>query len=319
MRLLAILILIGGLGLADDISEARGRMLLAPGQGFDFTSEERSPNPSEAAMSMTTYDVRFPSPAPSGIAENDTIPGTLFVPAGGADRAVIFLPWFKDRDEKNAELICRTLAGNGFEVFFMPLGYQYGRAPKGHGSGSYITKGGPDHIQRWVEQSVLDVQRTREWIVAERGIAPERVSLVGISLGGFIGSLTYGLCPEFETAVICLAGGNLAKWVKIGSDLGISAIRDELGKHGVTAESLEDLVRPYDPVTHADPERKEGLLLINGLFDPLVPIVVAQELWEAWGQPRRMLLPSGHVTTVVFSPILLVRMIAHLQERNPPR
>ena len=80
---------------------------------------------------------------------------------------------------------------------------------------------------------------------------------------------------------------------------------------------LERMARPYDPCTHADPSRKEGLLLINALFDPLVPIVVAQDLYEAWGKPDRMLLPSGHVSTVVFGPLLLARMIVHLEQRLP--
>ena len=86
MRSLLLLLLCTPTIWADEVSEVADRMRLQPGLEYDFTIEKRSPNRSEAAMEMTSYAVRFPSPVESGIERNDTVPGTLFVPRDGADR-----------------------------------------------------------------------------------------------------------------------------------------------------------------------------------------------------------------------------------------
>ena len=98
----------------------------------------------------------------------------------------------------------------------------------------------------------------------------------------------------------------------IGVRVRLWAGHRELERFGVRTKDLPKIFRPYDAVTYADPARKRGLFLVNGIFDPMVPLPLGQGLWEAYGKPNRMLLPSGHVTTAVFSPWLLVRILRHM-------
>ena len=295
----------------------RRQLRLEEGLDFEAEVEWREPDSTDSLLGVESYSVRLPSPLVTHVEKNNTIDGILFEPANSNGKTLIFLPWFKERDTSKIEALCRTFAFAGFRVFFMPLGYQFGRAPDGFGSGDYIGRGpgGIAHIQEWARQSVLDVQRTRAWLVRDRSVDPDSIGLMGISLGGFIAAITYGVCPEIPAAAVLLAGGNLARYVEIGHSLGIEAIRDALAQIQIAPSELAAAIEPYDPVTHADPSRREGLLLINGLFDPMVPFPLGQDLWKAWGRPARVVLPSGHVSSVAFTPLIVLRVAEHFESR----
>jgi cephalosporin-C deacetylase-like acetyl esterase len=304
---------------ADDGLAGRDRwrenLRLAEGLDFESSVEWREPTPTDDLLGVESYSVRFPSPVVTHVEKNNTIDGILFEPANSNGKTIIFLPWFKERNTEKVEALCRMFAFSGFRVFFMPLGYQFGRAPDGWGSGDYIGRGpgGIGHLQEWIRQAVLDVQRTREWLVRERSVEPDSIGLMGVSLGGFVAAITYGVCPEFPAAAVLLAGGNLARYVGIGHSLGIEAVREALEHFEVDPEGLARAIEPYDPVTHADPSRRDGLLLINGLFDPMVPFPLGQDLWKAWGRPSRVILPSGHVSAVAFIPLIVLRVGDHFE------
>ncbi|MDP7034297.1 MAG: hypothetical protein QF752_07365 [Planctomycetota bacterium] len=303
----------------DPVDVLRKHFELPAGDSFQVEIGPRPQNRLDRFLRISSRSVRIPSVVKTRIERNNTIDGLFYEPLEPTDRAILFLPWFKDRNMDKVEWICQFLAASGYKVFFMPMGYQFGRAPKGYGSGSFIGKGGgTDHLQEWARQAVLDVRRSRKWLIESQGIHPEKLGLLGISLGGFIGALTYGVCPEWRSAAIVLAGGNLANLLQVGADLGVPQVTKELKRFGVDAKDLPALIRPFDPITYADPARKNGLFLANGIFDPLVPFPLGQDLWTAYGKPNRLILPSGHASSVVFTPLILTRVLRHMDRTLKP-
>ncbi len=282
----------------------------------DFTNQIE-PFEAEGAklLGIKTWKVRFPSAIKTPTLRNNTVHGIYFEPKRKTDKAIVFLPWFKDRDTTKIQWIGTALAAGGYKVLFIALGYQFERAPQGRGSGSAIFEKSPAHVQQWARQAVSDARRARLWLMREQGVSGDRVGLMGISLGGFITGLTYGVAPEFKAASMILAGGGLGPLINIAVKLKIPQVTEALAKLKIEPEVLLKLIKPYDPITYADPKRKAGLLMVNGLLDPVVPYPLAHSLWKAWGKPRMMRLPTGHVTSVALTPLILMRTMSHFNRQ----
>lgn len=278
-----------------------------------------------AMMGIRCERVTFPSPVKTPEPVNNTVHGLLYTPARPTDRAIIFLPWFKDGNTSKIELIGQTLAAGGFKVLCLSMGYQFQRAPKGYGSGSFIIKGegvrrdGIKHIQRWMTQAVQDARCARRWLISDCGVHADKVGLMGISLGGFVTGLSYGVSKpgEFHSAAVLLAGGGFHKFLSIGLEAGVGPVHEALTAMKLKPDQLEAAVRPYDPATYGDPARKAGLLLVGGMTDPVVPFPLVTTLWKAYGKGPFMRLPTGHVTSVPLSPLVLARVLRHFNARMP--
>ncbi len=266
-------------------------------------------------LGVQSWKVRFPSAIKTRVRRNNTVHGIYFEPRRPTDRAIVFLPWFKDGDTQKIQWIGSVLAAGGFKVLFIAMGYQFERAPSGRGSGSAIFENNAAHVQQWARQAVSDARRARLWLMREKNVPGNRIGLMGISLGGFITGLTYGVAPEFKAAAMILAGGGLGPLVSLGARLNIPQVNEAIGKLKVEPAQVEALIKPYDPITYADPKRKGGLLMVNGLLDPVVPYPLAHSLWKAYGKPKMLRLPTGHVTSVAMVPIILARTMAHFRRQ----
>src|SRR3989338_923281 len=66
-----------------------------------------------------------------------------------------------------------------------------------------------DDIDRLLKESILDVQRTFDWMVRQPRIDANRLGLFGISFGAIRGSLAVALEPRVNAAVLGLGGGDL--------------------------------------------------------------------------------------------------------------
>lgn len=288
--------------------------------GGALPAVETEAHTSEPAVpGITARRVRFPSAVRTAVERNNTVHGILFTPARPTKRAVVLLPWFKEGSTQKIEMVGQAIAAGGFKVLFLAMGYQHQRAPEGYGSGDYILKG-PDmeHVRQWMRQAVLDARRGRRWLVETQGV--EKVGVMGISLGGFVSAVTYGVAPEFDGAAVLLAGGNLARYIKLGAQAKIPQITKGLQRLRISADELPKALAPIDPITHADPERKDGLLMINGLLDPVIPFPLASDLWKAWGKPKMVRLPAGHVTSIAFVPLIISKVAVHFDRvLGPPR
>lgn len=280
-----------------------------------FASQREPFTASRQVPGITAERVRFPSPVVTKVERNNTVHGIYFTPRTPTDRAVLILPWWKGHDEATVEVIGQAFASAGFNALFAAMGYQMQRAPEGRGSGSAIMEESAEHVQEWMRQAALDARRAHQWLATEGKNDPNKIGIVGISLGGFIAGLTYGVAPEFKAAGVILAGGNLGHYIAMGARLGIPPVAEGLAKLNIAPDEIERVLAPYDPVTYADPARKDGLMIVCGLLDPIVPYPVAADLWNAYGRPRILRLPTGHVTTVALVPLVLAGVISHLDRQ----
>ena len=134
----------------------------------------------------------------------------------------------------------------------------------------------------------------------------------GISRGAINAAMTAGVDPRLSANVFALGGSDLPK---IFHDSDVGGIRKyqrrAAAKLGLTKDQLEawfeDQIKT-DPKNLAKYIDSNGTMLILAAFDSSVPISQGLKLRQQMGRPKTVILPSGHVTALLFTqfvPLLL--------------
>ena len=63
-----------------------------------------------------------------------------------------------------------------------------------------INRIGGDPFETKVRRSIVNIRRTLDWVVARPDVAPDRVGLVGISLGAIAGTIIMAVEPRIQPA-----------------------------------------------------------------------------------------------------------------------
>jgi dienelactone hydrolase len=138
---------------------------------------------------------------PSGV-DLEAAPAVVFLHGGGG----------RGKDAARYVALSRFLARAGITVLAIDMLHYGERA-----DGFFTTFDEVEKHERlynndaeyleWVQQTVKDVSRALDFLVAERGVAATRVGLVGVSRGGVLAMITGGADNRFA-AVASLHGGH---------------------------------------------------------------------------------------------------------------
>jgi hypothetical protein len=130
--------------------------------------------------------------------------------------------------------------------------------------------------------------------------------VVVASLGGLYASMSFGLhLPGIEGAILTVAGGSL------GEILGTSTldllIQQRLARqeqyHLKSSVDYVDFMKgqiKYDPIKLADPLMSQRLFMLSSSRDSAVPTKTQEQLWQAWGGPRRVIRPLNHAFSIAY-------------------
>lgn len=241
------------------------------------------------------YLVHFKSPLRTGDFLNDVAKGFYYRPAGpGPYPVVIVVPRFGAETLSLEQEMARELMREGFAVFVLVLPWHMGRKGDGPDGPRLLWQADVAKLAESVRQAVLDVRRAVDWLGRQDHIDPQRIGILGISLGAFISNLALAVDERIVAGVSVLGGGDLAHGVW-HSPLALWQ-RWQLRKRGLNEEKLADLLRPYDPLTFAHPGLAQRLYMINGRFDLILPRCSVEAFWQAAGRPPITQLTSGHLT-----------------------
>jgi len=294
MRTLAIALCLAAGASAQNSKDAILREFAYTPSKFEATVEAREERDGWAHSKVT-----FPSAVETKTPENNTVHAHLVMPKkSGTGAAVIILPIWKGRGLDLEMIVAQRLAKEGIAAFVMVLPYQFDRAPDGRKSGDLTVSADLERNHEAVVQAVKDVKRSAQWLVESRGIDKDRLGLMGISLGGHIAALIWAMDPEFRAGLTALAGGNVHELLWNESDE-TRDIKKELVAGGMTLEKLAEMTKPYDPATWATPARRDGLMMIAALDDPVVPIHNVRALRDAFGKPPLVIYPGTHYSVAL--------------------
>lgn len=240
------------------------------------------------------YRVTFPSAYTSRYPANNTVHAWWLVPAERTERVptVVMLHSLGIRRPELEMGLARELVQHGIAVFLMTLPYHMQRTPPGYGSGDLILAGDVGLLREAGIQATWDVRRAIDWLQRQPETDPERIALVGISLGAILGATALASEPRMQSAVLILGGADLAH-VLWDSVLAIRA-RTRLRRAGYTLERLREELASIEPLNLLTPEHGEKTFVIGARFDIVVPTEDTEKLIRALGNPKVLWLNTGH-------------------------
>jgi acetyl esterase/lipase len=159
-------------------------------------------------------------------------------------------------------------------------------------------------------QAVGDVRRAADWLLSRPEIDPERLGIVGISLGGIAGSLCAGVDPRLKRNVFVIAGGDVPS-ILMNESRETRQVREKMKERGIGREELEKQVLCIEPARFAGRIDPKGTLMLNAQNDEVIPKVATEKLWHAAHEPEIVWYPCGHRTIAAFIMDVLAKTREH--------
>lgn len=248
--------------------------------------------------------VRFASPMPSGDPINDLVavewyqatrkgkkldqaPGIVVVHESGRGMTV-------------GKMIARGLSNQGVHAFLMQLPtYGMRRNPAS-------TKSEGESLISGLKQGIADARRAYDAVRVLPGVDPQRVSIQGTSLGGFVVATTTGLDSVYHRSVIFLAGGDLYG-VLANGDRDAERTRKELTKSGISMERAKEALYTIEPMRLAHRVSPERTWVYSGSKDTVVPPENSKLYVQGAKLPQEhhVELPADHYSGIVFLPSII--------------
>ena len=169
----------------------------------------------------------------------------------------------------------------------------------------------PQEMPSW---GIEDVKNRRALVAlrtvldyAERSprFDPNRLAIMGSSMGGITSAMLAGLEPQRLKAIIINVGGGNLPFTLAYSDNGtVGELRKRRMEHMRTGDpaAYEEQLRltvKYDPIYFAGSAVRERVLVVQARRDVSVPFVIQEELASALGEPSKIVYDSGHVDAIV--------------------
>lgn len=218
----------------------------------------------------------------------------LYEPPGkGPGPGIIVLP-IQGGDYEVSIYFAEYLASKGFPCLRFERRAEWLEADRGF-----------DELADLVLAYTKDIRRGLDWWLSTGKILPDRVGLFGVSMGANIGSILASIDDRIRSTVLVIGGRGMADIIMTADDEEIDAYRNSVQEErGISADEMQkELSAALDPIeaaaftkvgNHAD------ILMFSGAFDQLVRWRHSSAQWEAMGRPRRITLPTGHYSSVLF-------------------
>jgi dienelactone hydrolase len=234
----------------------------------------------------------FPSPVVSPDPSNNVVHAEYFQPEGTGTRPGVVVLHILGADFALSRYMAARLADRGVSALFVKLPYYGERRPPG--LDTRFLSSDIDRSVLAMRQGVCDVRRASSWLASRAEVDPDRIGVTGISLGGLVSALSAEVDPRLDRVAILLAGGGLAEILWEMPEEEARDSRRAWIESGRTRADLEELTRPFDPITYADRLRSKRVLMIAGRSDEVIPPRAAARLWEAAGRPPIRWYDCGH-------------------------
>jgi pimeloyl-ACP methyl ester carboxylesterase len=183
----------------------------------------------------------------------------------------------------------------------------------------------PDEWFTGYQMAVTDIRSIIDW-ASQYGHNNRQITVIGLSLGAFVSSIAMGIDPRIKAGVFIVHGGNSGKIMQLNR---ISKFRKEYhrsdeeykenqknyakylvevankGFENVTPEQNNYLI---DPLTYAPMLQGRPTLMINALWDELIPQEASLDFWKACGECERVSFPATHASIWGWYPLIVRRI-----------
>jgi dienelactone hydrolase len=248
-------------------------------------------------------DVTFPSPVKTPHERNNTVHCELYRTKQAGKRPAVIVLHILGGDFALARLFCHSLNQGGTTALFLKMPY-YGprREP---GVNRRMIAEDPEETVAGMTQAVLDIRRAAAFLASQDDVDPERLGIMGVSLGGITASLAAEAEPRLANVCLLLAGGDFPKIAAESAEF--KKQREKFLASGKDPTGLLAGVQQVDPLTYAELLRDRRVLMLNAKSDEVIPRACTEALWIGAGKPEIVWLSGGHYTVMRHLPTALMR------------
>ncbi|MCX8037611.1 MAG: dienelactone hydrolase family protein [Candidatus Sumerlaeia bacterium] len=265
------------------------------------------------------FEVSFPSPLTTPHPENNTVWCRYFgVAAPGRHPAVIMLHHAEGATLLE-DFVARKLAADGLPTLLVQFPYYGKRRPADKALADSLKQTNLEALLTVLRQGILDVHRAKDWLRSRPEVDPNRIGMLGISLGAIAAATIAGVDPDFHRVALLLGGGDIAGI--LSSDLpGMQRTRQQFIRLAPSLEDLRNKLRPVEPLAFAHRVPRGTVLMVNARRDDHIPVSCTERLWKALGEPPILWYDTTHVGTAVHLFDIANRVSAFLggQPAAPP-
>ena len=273
----------------------------------------------EATSLWEHYAVDFPSAFEAKHLGKSRIMGEYLIPrAKEKVPLAIIIHGMGARSVTPCRLMARTLAKKGIASFILYLVLHAYRAPESiKGKYSSLTD------EEWFESyqmSVIDIRQVIDWAGSRPEIDLDKISVAGISFGGLVSSIAMALDDRIKAGVFIVCGGNsekmtrhslLLRWKYKIKEADYIRNQETYKRYlaQVAEKGFENIIsckQSYltDPATFSSYIKNRPVLMMNALWDEMIPRVATLDLWEAYGKPSIKWYPATHASIWMWYPFM---------------
>lgn len=181
----------------------------------------------------------------------------------------------------------------------------------------------------YIKEKIGEIRGLIEFM--ERNFNLDRFGLIGISFGGILGFIIAAMEERIENSLFLVSGGNmesitwrsilrfyLIKDCKRNACKNMHKIYKKLILAGLYSE-ISNFPRKcflYDPLTYTEKLKGKKILMINGLFDFVIPFYSPLEIKKRLKNVKILWYPGTHLTYKYFLPFFKRRILEFLKDGN---
>jgi dipeptidyl aminopeptidase/acylaminoacyl peptidase len=134
-------------------------------------------------------------------------------------------------------------------------------------------------------QTIIDHRRALDFLETLPEIDPQRIGLLGASMGGILGALLAGVDERVKVAIIVAGGGGWSEMLRQSQIAPAAPLRQYLNGNLNVGPRLFD---PIDPIHLIHRMRSPRALQVHhGERDTIVPFSTGMALFERAGEPKQ--------------------------------
>ena len=186
-----------------------------------------------------------------------------------------------------------------------------------------IASQGLEHIREAIHREVVQASLLIDWAGTRQEVDTTRIAVLGVSMGALTASLVAATEERIGSAVLILGGGDLPR-ILLDSEKGtIRSFRTTLMRqNGWSRRELltraRKMLREVDPLYYASGLDPDRTMMVEAVFDKVIPASSRYVMWSRAGRPPRILLPLGHLSTVFLAPYIRWKVFRFLRSSLLP-
>jgi dienelactone hydrolase len=258
---------------------------------------------------VEVYTFTFPSPVTTKHESNNTVHCEFYRPKNAKNRPAAVVLDILDGTQKVSRAEALWLAQHNIPALTVQMAY-YG--PRRGTSKERLLSTDVEKSVANITQTVLDCRRAFAWLETRPEVDPNKLAILGTSLGSFVGGVVASAEPKVKTACLLLGGGGLVDSFSEHPKAG--AVFIALAVVGISKDRLKRLIDPVDPLTYAERLKDKRLLLIAASQDDVVPPAAMKRLWEATGKPPLVWVNETHIGSALHMFQMMRAVTKHIDE-----